>query len=110
MRLFMSPEEKRARAARLEEQERARVQAEADAEKARLSAQEKARLEAQAKTDAEWAAKRAHLLNYPFDPRTEVSADAVYIAKHNSGRIVGHLWGIFVLLPVVLGVLYAIVK
>jgi hypothetical protein len=36
-------------------------------------------------------------------PRTEVSEDARYIAK----RIVGTLWTIFVLLPIVFGVLYA---
>jgi hypothetical protein len=40
-----------------------------------------------------------------FDPRTEVSADARYIAK----RISRTLWIIFVLLPVVLAILYAIV-
>jgi hypothetical protein len=28
----------------------------------------------------------------------------------SAGRIIGHLWTIFVLLPVVLGILYAIVK
>jgi hypothetical protein len=33
----------------------------------------------------------------PFDPRTEVSADAIHIAS----RIVMHLWIIFVLLPFV---------
>jgi hypothetical protein len=43
---------------------------------------------------------------FPFDPRREVSADA----KHISGRIVTHLWVIFVLLPIVLGILWAIVK
>jgi hypothetical protein len=32
-----------------------------------------------------------------FDPRTEVSADARYIA----GRIIKHLWIVFVLLPVI---------
>jgi hypothetical protein len=41
-----------------------------------------------------------------FDPRNEVSADAVYIAS----RIVKHLWIIFVLLPVVLCLLYAILS
>jgi hypothetical protein len=45
-----------------------------------------------------------------FDLRSEVSEDARYI----SGRIVTHLWIIFVLLPVVLGILftilYAVVK
>jgi hypothetical protein len=42
----------------------------------------------------------------PFNPRRDVSADAVYIAGH----IVKHLWIIFVLLPLVLGVLFAILK
>jgi hypothetical protein len=42
----------------------------------------------------------------PFDPRLEVSEDARYI----SGRIVKHLWIIFVLLPVVLAILFAILK
>ncbi len=44
-----------------------------------------------------------------------ISADARYIADHASlaaqrasGRIVKHLWIIFVLLPVVLGILFAI--
>jgi hypothetical protein len=36
-----------------------------------------------------------------FNPRTEVSADAVYIVS----RIVKHLWIIFILLPVVVAVL-----
>ena len=40
----------------------------------------------------------------PFDPRTEVSADAIHIAS----RIVKHLWIIFVLLPVVAVVLLVI--
>ena len=40
--------------------------------------------------------KQAKIDN-PFDPRTEVSADAEYIA----GRIVKHLWILFVLLPVI---------
>jgi hypothetical protein len=40
----------------------------------------------------------------PFDPRTEVSADAMHIAS----RIVKHLWIIFVLLPFVAALLWAI--
>jgi hypothetical protein len=51
----------------------------------------------------------------PFDTRTEVSADAYHIVKcaredsrEAAGRIVKHLWIIFVLLPVVLGILFAI--
>ena len=52
------------------------------------------------------ARKRAELQDNPFDPRTEVSADAEHIAS----RIVKHLWMIFVLLPIVLGVLWALMK
>lgn len=40
----------------------------------------------------------------PFNPRNEVSADAQYIAK----RIVRTMWTIFVLLPVVIGIIFAI--
>src|SRR5271154_3953815 len=46
------------------------------------------------------------LAEAPFRPRTEVSADARYIA----GRIVKHLWIIFVALPFVLGILIVILK
>jgi hypothetical protein len=46
--------------------------------------------------------KRQHLEENPFDPRTEVSADAQHIVKH--------LWIIFVLLPFILGLLYAFLK
>ena len=42
----------------------------------------------------------------PFDPRNEVSADA----KHIAGQIVKHLWIIFVLLPIVLGLLYSLLR
>jgi hypothetical protein len=52
------------------------------------------------------ATKRAELQDNPFDPRSEVSADA----KHVAGRIVTHLWIIFVLLPVVLAVLWSLMK
>ena len=52
------------------------------------------------------AKKREELQDNPFDPRTEVSADA----KHIGSRIVTHLWIIFVLLPFVLGVLWALMK
>jgi hypothetical protein len=53
----------------------------------------------------------------PFEPRTEVSADAHHIAQwagrdadRNAGRIIKHLWIIFVLLPVVLAILYSLLK
>lgn len=42
----------------------------------------------------------------PFDPRTDVSADA----RHVAGRIVKHLWIIFVALPFVLAMLFVILK
>jgi len=51
------------------------------------------------------AAKRKELQDNPFDPRTEVSADA----KHIAGRIVKHLWILFVLLPFIIGVLLVVV-
>jgi hypothetical protein len=53
---------------------------------------------------------RAELQDNPFDPRHEVSADAEHIAKAVGGRIVMHMWIIFVALPFVLGLLYAILK
>jgi hypothetical protein len=52
------------------------------------------------------AAKREDLQNSPFDPRTEVSADA----RHIAGNIVKHLWIICIVLPFVLAILYAILK
>lgn len=48
--------------------------------------------------------KRQASIARGFDLRSEVSEDARYI----SGRIVTHLWIIFVLLPVMLGVLFSI--
>ncbi len=42
--------------------------------------------------------------NKPFDPRTEISADA----RHIAGRIVTHLWIILVLLPCIIGLLWVI--
>ncbi len=53
---------------------------------------------------------RAELQDNPFDPRNEISADAQHIATVVSGRIVTHLWIIFVALPFMLGLLYAILK
>jgi hypothetical protein len=48
--------------------------------------------------------QRRELEDNPFNPRTEVSADAIHIAS----RIVKHLWIIFVLLPFVAALLWAI--
>ena len=52
------------------------------------------------------ALSKRELQSKAFDKRTEVSADARYIA----GRIVKHLWIIFVALPFVLGILILILK
>jgi hypothetical protein len=68
----------------------------------RLEKEKLFRLEKQ-KRNAE---KRALLQEDPFDPRTEVSADARYTA----GQIVKHLWIILVVLPFILGILYEILK
>ena len=54
---------------------------------------------------AKLAGKRKELSDNPFDPRTEVSADAMHIAS----QIVKHLWIIFVFLPFVIGLLWVIV-
>lgn len=48
--------------------------------------------------------KMEEVADPPFAARTEISADARYVA----GRIVKHLWIIFVALPFVLATLYAI--
>jgi hypothetical protein len=58
------------------------------------------------KMRAALAAKRAELQDNPFDPRTEVSADARHIAR----KVVMHLWILFVALPLVLAILLSILK
>jgi len=53
----------------------------------------------------------AQLAQSLHDPRYDVTADAKYIAtavERSGRRIVTHLWILFVALPVVLGILYAI--
>jgi hypothetical protein len=60
------------------------------------------REEAEKKAQLANATRRAELLEHPFDARTEVSAGARHIVKH--------LWIIFVLLPVVLGILFALLR
>jgi hypothetical protein len=73
----------------------------------RLAEREKARSERQAERDVKQAAlasRRQALEDNPFDPRTEVSADA----RHIAGRIVKHLWILFVLLPIVAVILLAL--
>lgn len=45
--------------------------------------------------------KRKQLAEQPFDPRTEVSADAKYIAR----RVAIHLWILLVALPIVLAII-----
>lgn len=67
--------------------------------------------------------RRAMLAANPFDSRNEISADGRHIAENQTllrrnevsadaryiaGKIVSHMWIIFVLLPIVLGVLFAI--
>jgi hypothetical protein len=70
----------------------------------RIARREKLEVERQAAIAAEIQRRsevRKELADNPFNPRTEVSADATHIAS----RIVKHLWIIFVLLPFVLAVL-----
>jgi len=55
---------------------------------------------------AELAAKRQELQDNPFDPRTEVSADAKHIAR----KVITHLWILFVALPLVLALLFQMLK
>ena len=55
--------------------------------------------------EAALAAKRQELQDNPFDPRTEISADA----KHIASRVVTHLWILFVLLPVIAVILLALI-
>jgi len=64
------------------------------------------RLIERAKRKEELAAKREQLQDNPFDPRTEISADA----KHIAGRVVTHLWILFVALPLVLALLFQMLK
>jgi hypothetical protein len=73
----------------------------------RLEKREKDAADEQATVAAEQqrrSEQRRQLEDNPFNPRTEVSADAVHIAS----RIVKHLWIIFVLLPFVAALLWAI--
>ena len=69
-----------------------------------LCAEALSKREGKKKEDA--VEKLAELHANPFDARTEVSADAQYIAGH----IVKHLWIIFVVLPFVLAILFEILK
>jgi hypothetical protein len=52
------------------------------------------------------AERKKALDEKPFDARTEISADA----RHIASRIVTQLWVIFVLLPIVLVLLYELLK
>jgi hypothetical protein len=47
---------------------------------------------------------RAELLRNPFDPRREVSGDG----RHIASRVITHMWIIFILLPIVFGILFAV--
>jgi len=42
----------------------------------------------------------------PFDPRTEVSADA----RHIASRIVTHMWIVAVVLPFIIGLLWGLLS
>jgi hypothetical protein len=50
------------------------------------------------------SARRQELEAVPFDPRTEVSADA----KHIASRIITHLWILFILVPVIIAILLSV--
>jgi hypothetical protein len=75
-------------------------------EQEQAAAHMKWRLAERAKRKEELVAKRQVLQENPFDPRTEVSADA----KHIAGRVVTHLWILFVALPLVLVLLFQLLK
>jgi len=62
---------------------------------------EQAALEAEAQRRS---GVRQELEDNPFNPRTEISADAIHIAS----RIVKHLWIVFVLLPFVIALLLVV--
>lgn len=81
-------------AAELVRRAKVRTDREAAEEKQRLAVEERL------------SNKRSLLASDPFDPRTEVSADA----RHIAGRIVTALWVIFVLVPFVLAILFEILK
>jgi hypothetical protein len=59
-----------------------------------------------AELQTKWAQKRKALEENPFDPRNEVSADA----KHIANKVVIHLWILFVALPIVLAILYSVLR
>jgi hypothetical protein len=60
----------------------------------------------QENADAATEAEQQTSLANPFDPRSEISADA----KHIAGRIVKHMRIIFVALPLAAGILYAVLN
>ena len=75
-------------------------------EQEQAAAHMKWRLAERAKRKEELVAKRQELQDNPFDPRTEVSADAKHIAR----KVVTHLWILFVALPLVLTLLFQMLK
>jgi hypothetical protein len=79
----------------------AKALAERSARREKDAADKRAAMEAEIQRRSE---VRKELADNPFNPRTEVSADAIHIAS----RIVKHLWIIFVLLPFVAALLWAI--
>jgi hypothetical protein len=62
----------------------------------------KIRDELQRRLDEHMKAEAARVAALPFNPKKDVSADARHVVKH--------LWIIFVLLPVVLAILYSLLK
>jgi hypothetical protein len=79
----------------------ARMLSERLADRAKVGAQRQA---AREEEEQRLSKKRQALQDCPFDPRTEISADA----KHIASEIVKHLWILFVLLPILVGLLYAL--
>ena len=74
----------------------------------RLEKREKDAPRKQAAMEAEMqrrSVQRKELEDNPFNPRIEISADAIHVAS----RIVKHLWIIFVLLPFVIALLLVVV-
>jgi hypothetical protein len=62
--------------------------------------------DSRADTEVDDADPREELQNNPFDPRTEISADA----RHIASKIVIHLWILFVLLPIIVVAFLALVR
>jgi tRNA A37 N6-isopentenylltransferase MiaA len=59
-----------------------------------------------AEVQAQRALKHKEMEENPFDPRSEVSADA----KHIANKIAIHLWILFVAFPLMLAILYSVLR